>query len=193
MSLLRKTIRNYVAELIEAQVNPPTGHSFNIVPSLDIPRNEDALSAGEITIGIHADSETISSDTESPRTYQRELTLDIELIAASDSSVDDLLDGVADDIECAIGVAPRLRGQAAKDEAGGDVLAAVADDCVLRSIRFNLDESGNVPLAWLTIEYVVKYQSQCDGYIIEPGDFKKVVATWKTTDGAEAEDEIDPT
>lgn len=145
---LRKTIRKKVVEILKGN----TAVGDRVFPNASIPPWSDELPV----ILVYPRSESASEYADAPRELERELSLELELIAAGpeenedagspenlEKSLEDILDDLAEEVE----------GLLAADETFG----GVCDDSVLTNTEFEFDRSGAQPIGSARLTYLVTY------------------------------------
>lgn len=92
MSSARKEIRNRVIELLSAANIVPTGRLFrNRMRSLETAELPAML--------VYTFDEPVVKHAESPKEYERRLSLSVEIVGTASEDLDDLLDDLADRVE----------------------------------------------------------------------------------------------
>lgn len=138
MSLARKTIRNYIVDLIRRKETIAKDNVFGN-------RSQAVWQENLPTILVYSRSEEITERSVSPRELKRDMRLVIEVVVASDSDDEssDKLDDLMDDIERILSPDDSLNGK--------------VDSIVLDSVEFDFDEEAQQPIASGRLIYKVIY------------------------------------
>jgi hypothetical protein len=115
-------------------------------------------------IAIYALEETSADEGKAPRELKRKLTLEIVAAATATDDVDDVLDGLAQEIECAMN----------SDETFG----SKASDSVLTDTQMAVETTGKKPIGMVALTYDVTYYTDVDSCCtpLEMDDLETVVS-----------------
>ena len=167
--LLRKNIRKKVVEILKGK----TDVGNRVFPNASTVIDEALLPV----ILIYPRSESASKYATAPRELERDLDLAIEIIAKgpetdetgiapedqdpSKKSLEDILDDIAEQIECEL----------SRD----DTLQNTVDDSILTNIEFEFEGSGGLPIGSARLTYAVTYFTMSPRSVDKQGglaDFK---------------------
>lgn len=147
---LRKLIRKKIVEILKNK----TDAGERVFPNASIPQwaDNDELPA----ILIYQKSETASKYAEAPRELERDIDFTIEIVAegpeenidlntpaVGQKSLEDILDDIAEQIEC----------EMSRD----DALQDTADDSILTNTEFEFESGGSQPIGSARLTYTVTY------------------------------------
>jgi len=164
----RKLIRKKIVSILKNK----TLAGARVFPNHSVPPAVEELPV----ILVYPRSEQNEKYAESPREYTRELDVSIEIIAAGPevdeegnepagkTSLEDLLDDIAEQVEC----------EMAKDE----TLGCEADDSMIRNIEFQFEGSGGEPIGSCRMTYQVEYN------VMSPESVEKQLGELDTFEGA---------
>lgn len=100
-------------------------------------------------IGVYLSSETADHEDSSPRHYLREADIVVEIVAAADGQLDDLLDAIALQVEAVILADPTM------DATLGDLL----EDLVMTGTETQLDKDGDTIIGKAAITFTATYRT----------------------------------
>lgn len=185
---LRKLIRKKIVEILTGA----TDAGVRVFPNASVPPAEEELPV----ILVYPRSESAGKYAESPRELERDLDLAIEIVAKGpevnvdletpkegEKTLEDILDDIADQIECAM----------SRDE----TLQGTADDSILTNTEFEFESVGGLPIGSARLTYSVTYFTMLPRDVSKQSGlaaFKKVEADWNIGDDEntrEADDSID--
>lgn len=134
-------------------------------------------------IHVYANKENIGVYQESPREYERTLTISVEIQAKADENLDNTLDGLAEQVE-------KLLHQ-------DHTLGELCRDVVLTDAELNITAEGETLIGACILTYVVTYYTYAVADMTEENEFndlKKMNIKWDQPDHPpgeiDAEDEI---
>jgi len=163
--LLRKNIRKKVVEILKGQ----TAVGNKVFPNASTVIAEELLPV----ILIYPRSESASKYATAPRELERDLDLAIEIIAKGPEtdekgnppegkkSLEDILDDIAEQIECEL----------SRD----DTLQGTVDDSILTNIEFEFEGTGGLPIGSARLTYALTYFTMSPRSVDKQGglaDFK---------------------
>lgn len=173
----RKTIRKKIVEILKA-ANLSVGQ--RVFPNATIPPWEEELPV----ILVYPRSEPADEFAIAPRELKRDLDLAIEIIAAGpelnpdtltpksgQKSLEDQLDDIAEEIECAMDM--------------DETLGGTCDNSILTLTEFEYEPGGGQPIGSARMTYAVSYNTMAPRDIDKQGglvDFKTTNAKWTDND-----------
>ncbi len=128
-------------------------------------------------ISVRTASETVSEFAEAPKEYERVLTVEVEILAEADDSLDDSLDIIGQQVEFVL--------------YQDNTLGEICRDVVLKGANIQLEKNGNNLLGALTLTYDVLYYTQP---VIDPSTLEwlnRVHVEYDLVDGTSAENPED--
>jgi len=186
----RKAIRKKVVELLKAaDISDVSG---KVYPNASVPSWQEELPV----VLVYQRNESASEYAQAPREYQRTFNLAIEIVAEGEEendqletpgsglkSLEDILDDIAEEIECALSI--------------DDTLDNVCSESMYQSTEFEFDSAGGRPIGSARLNYAVTYYTMSPRDIEKQGvvdDFSKANIDYQLTDDEninEATDELD--
>lgn len=135
----RKKIRKTVERILKAAKIPLVGN--DVFSQRSIPTDHDELPV----ILIYPRTENVERNDESPKSYQRNLSLEIEIqtTANDDSQLADELDDLSQCVEDVI--------------EGSKELADLVNDLDLKSTLYDTDSEGSSPIGSVRLNYDLEY------------------------------------
>jgi hypothetical protein len=137
MSHSRKLIRDKIVTLLTGA----TSAGSKIFPCQSRPVGEDQLPC----ILVYTNSESVDIFQESPRQYERKTSISIEIQAAADETLEDTLDGIAEQIE----------NKLMQDYTLGDTAA----DLILKETDVTMSSRGDTVIGSCRLTYLVLWYS----------------------------------
>ncbi len=171
----RKDIRDAVVAALTGQ----TAAGSKVYPTRVRPLAEGGLPC----ILVYAGSESVEIYQESPREYERLLTLSVEALAKADDGLDDVLDALALQIE----------HELMQDHTLGEICG----DVVLKGAELTVAGEGDTLIGSCVLTYEIAYYTYAVADQEEPtvSDLETIHAEWDQPDHApgekDAEDVID--
>jgi hypothetical protein len=164
----RKRIRHKIAEILKTADIPGVGQA--VFSQKSIPSDHDELPA----ILIYQKSESVSRNDESPKVYQRNLSITIEIQSTHDDDLKltDELDDIAQAVEDIIEGSDDLM-----DMTHADSKEKLLNDFDLTETQIDLDGSGSNPTGSARLTYNFEYYTNEDRPKILH-DFKKMESTF---------------
>lgn len=180
MASTRKAIRQDLAATIAGGVAALATSTFtNRSEAWSYVRQEQGAKPA---CSVYTLDEDGSESLEAPREYKREVTIAIEILQAraDDTTLDDDLDDLVDQVEAVLFL---------REEAGGNAARAT-----YKGTRFAFDDEGERPMGLARIEWSATYYTEVAEVGPAPGitDFELAHVDWdlKTFDTPEAADDI---
>lgn len=170
--------RENIRAAVVTALKDNTDVGSKVYPSRVIPVAQDELPL----ILVYANSEAIEIYQESPREYERVLSLSVEMCADADENLDNELDALALQVE------HRLMQD--------HTLGELCRDVVLKGCELTVSADGDTPIGSCVLTYEITYYTMAVADSIEPAvsDLKTIHAGWNQPDHApgdlDAEDEI---
>ena len=186
---LRKLIRKKVTEILKNK----TDAKDKVFPNASVPPWEEELPV----ILVYARSESISEYAHAPRELERDLDLAIEIIATGPEvnlelktpepgkkTLEDILDDIAEQVECAMSI--------------DETLGGTADGSILQNTELEFDSAGGQPIGSARLTYSIAYFTMAPRSLDKQGvlpDFKTAETNWhvgdEDDDTREAKDSLD--
>lgn len=185
---LRKKIRKAIVKILKNN----TDAGPRVFPNASVPLWVKELPA----ILIYPRSESASMFSQAPKELERDLNISIEIVAVGPEtdtegnppqgkkSLEDILDDIAERVECLMNA--------------DDTLQGTADDSIYQNTEFEFESAGERPIGSAIITYGVTYYTMAPRSIDKQGelpDFKTSQQDWHIGDvdekTREAKDTVD--
>lgn len=170
MSVQRKNIREALRLLLLSETDAGTDVYANRVRSV---WQNDELPA----ILIQTEDETIEVWGDSPREYERVMSVEIKINAEADDACDDVLDIIGAQVESRLSI--------------DHTLGELCRDVVLRSAKLFLEKNGNNVIGALVLTFDITYYSRPVNDTANLPYLNRVDTEYDLVDGTSAENPTD--